>query len=189
MSVSLTERTLKRVGDRLLDCMTLDRREEGLNKQNHKSLNERHFKGGKTAKKLVSDTNKEAGIDESLKSTERTMIRRGTIVEVDVSSKVDKGSIMKLLAIMGISQKHGNKWYHIRETDAQPYWPPEKKNETKKFRFHAREIVRDKKTAIAVFRPYDTMTDNRKNRKKKDKYYIQIDDMHDIFRLHGNITM
>ena len=158
--------------------MGLDKRDATFiaNKQKHKSLIQRHYDAKPEKKDNVANPVESPNKDDAC----GTMLRRGSVVDVNVG----KGKT-KRYAIMGISQKFSNKWFHIRATDEHPYWPATNKKEQKKYRFHMREVVPHPKKSVPIFRQYNTISDSRKYRKKEDKVYIQVENVSEILAVHG----
>ena len=158
--------------------MGLDKRDATFiaNKQKHKSLIHRHYDAKPEKKDNVANPVESPNKDDAC----GTMLRRGSVVDVNVG----KGKT-KRYAIMGISQKFSNKWFHIRATDEHPYWPATNKKEQKKYRFHMREVVSHPKKSVPIFRQYNTISDSRKYRKKEDKVYIQVENVSEILAVHG----
>jgi len=161
-----------------IQCMGLDKRDTTFiaNKQNHKSLIQRHYDAKLEKKVNVANPVESPDKDDA----SRTMLRRGTVVDVNVG----KGKT-KHYAITGISQKFSNKWFHIRATDEHPYWPATYKKEQKKYRFHMREVVSHPKKSVPIIRRYNTISDSRKYRKREDKVYIQVENVSEILAVHG----
>ncbi len=128
------------------------------NKQKHKSLTERYYTKGAKDKMDVEKTD-DVGI----------RIERGRLIAVS-------GFVGRVFVVTSVGLKFYNKWALIHKYEDHPVWPitKDKKNDAKKYRIHARELVVDKKLGTLKFKQYCDVGDQRINELKS---YIQIDSL------------
>ena len=104
---------------------------------------------------------------------------------------IERGSIVEIkgrdccFVVIGIGNKFHNKWFHISPSQEGPVWPSQKKNQSKLFKIHLREIAQDKRTGAACFKGYGELRDMGVE-KKENQAYVAIHNINDIEKVHEN---
>ena len=136
-----------------------------------KSLTKRYYP--KIEPKYEGADTKEQAMNEA-DSKKKVHIERGCIVE-------SKGRACRFVVI-GIGNKFYNKWFLLPKSQETPVWPAEKGKE-KSYRFNLREIVQDKETGVACFKPYSELHDTRIER-KNCRAYVAINNLNDVEKIN-----